>query len=237
MERFIRAELGDDCPLLPEVIPDYPPYGKRILIDNRWYQTLKRPNVKLVTDRIRRITPEGVETGDGTLHAADALIFATGFQASKMQWPMVIRGRGGMDLHSTWKPNDATAYLGTLVSGFPNFFMLLGPNTALAHGGNAIFITECQMRFVMLCLRELIDRKLESVEVTQAAHDAYVREVDRLHAGMVWAHEGVSNWYKNPAGRVFAVLPYRLVDFWKMTRQLDRDALLFQASRGQEALD
>jgi 4-hydroxyacetophenone monooxygenase len=227
MERFIRAELGNDSPLLDQVIPDYPPYGKRILIDNRWYQTLQRPNVDLVTQRIRRITAEGVETADGALHAADAIIFATGFQASKMQAPMTIRGRGGVDLHSTWKPNDATAYLGSLVSGFPNFFMLLGPNTALAHGGNAIFITECQMRFVMHCLRELIDRKLGSVEVTQAAHDAYVEEVDRLHAGMVWAHEGVSNWYKNPAGRVFAVLPYRLVDFWKMTRQLDRTALVF----------
>jgi 4-hydroxyacetophenone monooxygenase len=237
MERFIRTELGDASPLLDKVIPDYPPYGKRILIDNRWYQTLKRPNVNLVTERIRRITPEGVETDDGALHAADAIIFATGFQASKMQSPMKIRGRGGVDLHSTWKPNDATAYLGTLVAGFPNFFMLLGPNTALAHGGNAIFITECQMRFVMLCLRELIDRRLESVEVTQAAHDAYVHEVDRLHAGMVWAHEGVSNWYKNAAGRVFAVLPYRLVDFWKMTRELDREALLFHARRVPEALD
>jgi 4-hydroxyacetophenone monooxygenase len=237
MERFIRAELGDDSPLLDKVIPDYPPYGKRILIDNRWYQTLKRSNVHLVTEQIRRITADGVETEDGTRHAADAIIFATGFQASKMQSPMQIRGRGGVDLHATWKPDDATAYLGTLVSGFPNFFMLLGPNTALAHGGNAIFITECQMRFVMLCLRELIDHKLKSVEVTQAAHDAYVREVDRLHAGMVWAHEGVSNWYKNPAGRVFAVLPYRLVDFWKMTRQLDRKALHFDTRRVSEVTE
>jgi 4-hydroxyacetophenone monooxygenase len=237
MERFIRSELGEDSPLLDKVIPQYPPYGKRILIDNRWYQTLKRPNVKLVTERIRRVTPQGVETEDGVLHEADALICATGFQASKMQSPMRIRGRGGVELHSIWKPDDATAYLGTLVAGFPNFFMLLGPNTGLAHGGNAIFITECQMRFVMLCLRELIDRKLDSVEVTQAAHDTYVQEVDRLHAGMVWAHAGVSNWYKNPAGRVFAVLPYRLVEFWKLTGQLDHDALLFHTGAVQNALD
>jgi 4-hydroxyacetophenone monooxygenase len=228
MERFIRSELGEDSALLDKVIPQYPPYGKRILIDNRWYQTLKRPNVDLVTHRIRRITAHGVETDDGVLHEVDALICATGFQASKMQAPMKIRGRGGIELHSVWKPDDATAYLGTLVAGFPNFFMLLGPNTGLAHGGNAIFITECQMRFVMLCLRQLIDQKLQSVEVTPAAHDAYVEEVDRLHAGMVWAHAGVSNWYKNAAGRVFAVLPYRLVDFWKMTGRLDRDALLFR---------
>lgn len=232
MERFIRSELGDGSALLDKVIPQYPPYGKRILIDNRWYQTLKRPNVELVTEKIQRITAHGVETEDGVLREADALICATGFQASKMQSPMRIRGRGGVELHSVWKPDDATAYLGSLVAGFPNFFMLLGPNTGLAHGGNAIFITECQMRFVMLCLRELIDHKLGSVEVTQAAHDAYVREVDRLHAGMVWTHAGVSSWYKNPTGRVFAVLPYRLVDFWKLTRQLDRDALSFLVGGG-----
>jgi 4-hydroxyacetophenone monooxygenase len=237
MERFIRSELGEDSPLLDKVIPEYPPYGKRILIDNRWYQTLKRPNVELVTEGIRRITAQGVETDDGALHEVDAIIFATGFQASKMQSPMRIRGRGGVELHSIWKPDDATAYLGTLVAGFPNFFMLLGPNTGLAHGGNAIFITECQMRFVMLCLRELIDHKVESVEVTQAAHDAYVQEVDRLHAGMVWAHTGVRNWYKNKAGRVFAVLPYRLVDFWKLTGQLDRHALSFRGARGAKVLD
>lgn len=232
MERFIRAELGEHSPLLEKVIPDYPPYGKRILIDNRWYQTLKRDNVAVVTEGIRRVTPEGIETRDGVLHRVDAIVCATGFQASKMQAPMRIRGRGGRDLHSVWKPDDATAYLGSLVAGFPNFFMLLGPNTALAHGGNAIFITECQMHFVMLCLRELIDGKLTSIEVTQSAHDAYVREVDRLHAGMVWAHPGVRNWYKNPAGRVFAVLPYRLVDFWKLTRQLDRSAFSFAAKAG-----
>jgi 4-hydroxyacetophenone monooxygenase len=237
MERFIRSELGDDSPLLDKVIPDYPPYGKRILIDNRWYQTLKRPNVDLVTERIRRITPEGIETDDGVLHEVDAIVFATGFQASKMQSPMKIRGRGGVELHSVWKPNDATAYLGTLVPGFPNFFMLLGPNTGLAHGGNAIFITECQMRFVMLCLRELIDHKLKSVEVTQDAHDAYVREVDRLHAGMVWTHPGVRSWYKNPAGRVFAVLPYRLVEFWKLTRELDHNALSFHARGACQVLE
>ena len=86
------------------------------------------------------------------------------------------------------------------------------------------------MHFVMLCLRELIDRKLSSLEVTQAAHDDYVQEVDRLHAGMVWAHDGVRNWYKNRSGRVFAVLPHRLVDFWKMTRELDFGALSFVAA-------
>jgi 4-hydroxyacetophenone monooxygenase len=227
MERFIRSELGEDSPLLSKVIPDYPPYAKRILIDNRWYRTLARENVELVTDPIQRVVPEGIETVDGTVRSFDAIIFATGFQASKMLAPMKIVGKGGKNLHNFWKPDDATAYLGTMVQDFPNFFTLLGPNTGLAHGGNAIFVTECQMRFVMKCLRVLIDEGKDIVEVTPEAQDRHVAEVDALHSGMVWSHAGANSWYRNPAGRVFAVLPYRLVDFWRMTRRIDRTEVTF----------
>jgi len=221
MERHIRNELGADSPLLPKVIPDYPPYGKRILIDNDWYKMLKRPNVDLVTDRIAAITPEGIVTTDGTLTSVDAIIYATGFQASKMLWPMTIKGRRGVSLHDVWKPDDATAYLGTLVPEFPNFFILLGPNTGLAHGGNAIFMVECQVRYIMNCLREVIENGQHSIDVRAPVHDAFVQEVDRLHDGLVWTHKGLTNWYRNPAGRVFAVLPYRLVDYWRMTSAFD----------------
>jgi 4-hydroxyacetophenone monooxygenase len=221
MERFIRSELGDDHPLLAKVIPDYPPYAKRILIDNRWYQTLKRPNVDLETGAIARVQPDGVVMADGTVHRLDALVCATGFAASRMLMPMEISGRGGRRLHDVWAPDDATAYQGTLVPGFPNLFLMLGPNTALAHGGNAIFVAECQMRLVLLALRDLVEGGHRSIEVKEAVHDAHVAEIDRLHDGMVWKTPGVNNWYRNPAGRVFAVMPYRLVDFWNMTRQLN----------------
>ncbi len=221
MERHIRSELGADSPLLSKVIPDYPPYGKRILIDNDWYKMLKRPNVTLVTDKIAEITPEGIVTADGTLTAVDAIVYATGFQASKMLWPMTITGRHGVNLHDVWKPDDATAYLGTMVPEFPNYFILLGPNTGLAHGGNAIFMVECQVRYIMNCLREVIETGQHSIDVKPAVHDAYVAEVDRLHDGLVWTHKGLTNWYRNPAGRVFAVLPYRLVDYWRMTQTFE----------------
>ena len=221
MERHIRNEIGADSPLLAKVIPDYPPYGKRILIDNDWYKMLKRPNVALVTDKIAEITPEGIVTADGTLTTVDAIVYATGFQASKMLWPMTIKGRHGINLHEVWKPDDATAYLGTLVPEFPNYFILLGPNTGLAHGGNAIFMVECQVRYIMNCLREVIESGKHSIDVRAPVHDAFVEEVDQLHEGMVWTHKGLNNWYRNPAGRVFAVLPYRLVDYWRMTSVFD----------------
>ena len=218
MVRYLRSKLGGNSPLLDKVTPTYPPYGKRILIDNNWFETLQRGNVDLETGRIARIVPEGIETEDGRRIELDAIIYATGFQASKVLAPMTIRGVGGKDLHDFWGPDDATAYLGTMVPGFPNFFMLMGPNTGLAHGGNVIFITECQVRFIMAALRTVIEQDAHSADVRPEVHAAHVREVDALHAGMVWTHKGLTNWYRNDQGRVFALLPYRLVDYWKMTR-------------------
>ena len=218
MVRYLRSKLGEDSPLLEKVTPTYPPYGKRILIDNNWFETLQRENVALETGRIARIVPEGIETEDGRRIELDAIIYATGFQASKVLAPMTIKGVGGKDLHEFWGPDDATAYLGTMVPGFPNFFMLMGPNTGLAHGGNVIFITECQVRYIMAALRTVIEQGASSADVKPEVHAAHVREVDALHAGMVWTHKGLTNWYRNDQGRVFALLPYRLVDYWKMTR-------------------
>lgn len=218
MERYLRSKLGEDSPLIEKVTPSYPPYGKRILIDNNWFEMLKRPDVDLVTDNIARIVPQGVEMSDGSLIKADVIIYATGFQASKMLAPMTIKGKKGRDLHDYWGPDDAQAYLGTAVPEFPNFFTLMGPNTGLAHGGNVIFITECQVRLILSCLREVLEQGKQAIDVRQAAHDAYVEQVDDLHAKMVWTHKGLTNWYRNDAGRVFALLPFRLVDYWKMTK-------------------
>ena len=221
MVRYLRTKLGEGSPLIDKVTPTYPPYGKRILIDNNWFDMLKRDNVDLETGRIDHIEPDGVVMDDGRKVELDALIYATGFQASKVLAPMTIKGVGGRDLHAFWGPDDATAYLGTVVPGFPNFFMLMGPNTGLAHGGNVIFITECQVRYIMATLREVIERGAEAADVRADVFADHVAEVDRLHAGMVWTHPGLTNWYRNAAGRVFALLPYRLVDYWKMTREFD----------------
>jgi 4-hydroxyacetophenone monooxygenase len=228
MERHMRSELGEDSALLEKVTPDYPPYGKRILIDNHWFKMLKRPNVDLVTTPITRINAQGVETNDGRTWPADALVFATGFKASKMLAPMNIRGRGGREIHEVWGPDDAAAYLGITVPAFPNFFILLGPNTGLAHGGNAIFMVECQVRHVIACLRELMEKKARTIEVRQEVNDRYIQAVDALHRGLVWSHPGVDNWYKNQFGRVFALSPWRLVEYWRLTTQMNPQDYVFQ---------
>jgi 4-hydroxyacetophenone monooxygenase len=222
MEKHMRSELADRPDLLAKVIPDYPAYGKRILIDNHWFRMLKRDNVDLVTEGIERIEPEGILTTDGHLWQTDALVFATGFKVSKMLFPMKIFGRGERELHDVWGDDDAKAYLGLTVPGFPNFFILTGPNTGLAHGGNQIFMTECGVRYMMLGLRELYEGGHRTIECKRNVYETYNREIDAMHARMVWTHKGMTNWYRNRHGRVFAITPWRLVDYWRMTSRFDR---------------
>jgi 4-hydroxyacetophenone monooxygenase len=221
MERHMRSELAERPDLLEKVVPDYPAYGKRILIDNHWFRMLKRANVDLVTEAIERIVPEGVRMKDGRIHPADALVLATGFKVSKMLLPMKVFGRDGRELHDVWGDDDAKAYLGLTVPGFPNFFILTGPNTTLAHGGNQIFMTECGVRHMMQALRELLESGHRSIECRSEVYENYNRKVDDTHARMVWTHQGMTNWYRNRHGRVFAITPWRLVDYWKMTSRFD----------------
>jgi 4-hydroxyacetophenone monooxygenase len=221
MEKHMRTELRDRPDLLAKVVPDYPAYGKRILIDNHWYKMLKRPNVDLVTDAIDAIVPEGVRTKDGKVWPADALVFATGFAVSKMLHPMAVFGRDGREMHEVWSADDAKAYLGLTVPGFPNFFMLTGPNTTLAHGGNQIFMTECAVRHMMLALRELLESGHRSIECRPEVYENHNRTIDAMHSRMVWTHKGMTNWYRNINGRVFAITPWRLVEYWKMTSRFD----------------
>jgi 4-hydroxyacetophenone monooxygenase len=220
---YIRSQIGDDEELLRKAVPPYPPYGKRMLRDNHWYKTLTQANVDLVDQKIERIVPEGVVTSDGALHSLDILVLATGFEARRMLWPMDIRGREGRTLRDLWGDDDPRAYLGITVPGFPNLFLLYGPGTNLAHGGSAIYHTECQVRYIMQCLRELLETGAATMECRQEPHDAFNELLDATHAKMVWAHRGVGNWYKNGHGRVVTNSPFRLVDYRRMTEKLDRD--------------
>ena len=221
----ISTELAGRPDLLKRAIPDYPPFGKRMLRDNNWYRTLKRGNVELVTDAIDRIEPDAVVAG-GRRYPVDAIVYATGFHASRMLWPMDIRGRDGTSLRDLWGDDNPRAHLGITVPGFPNFFMCYGPNTNLAHGGSAVFHTECQVRYIMLALREMIERDAGTIEVRAESFENYNRKVDEAMRTMVWSHPGVTSWYKNKHGRVIMNSPWRLVDYRNMTAQLDLENYL-----------
>ncbi len=218
--RYIVDQLGDHTELIEQVVPDYPPFGKRMLIDNDWYRTLTRDDVTLIAEEVSHIVEDGVVSASGEHLPADVIIYATGFHPNKFLWPMHIVGQGGKVLSEVWG-DDPRAYLGLTVPNFPNLFCLYGPNTNLAHGGSIIFHAECQVRYIMKCLTGMIERGIKTMTCRPDVHDAYNADVDAAHEQMVWTHEGMNNWYKNDAGRVTSVSPWRLVDYWRMTHEPD----------------
>ncbi|MEM1315607.1 MAG: NAD(P)/FAD-dependent oxidoreductase [Pseudomonadota bacterium] len=221
MTAHIESELDGRPDLLEKCLPSYPPFGKRILLDNGWYAMLRRDNVELVTDPIARIRPEGVETADGILRPADALVLATGFDVTRFAARLNVTGRDGRRLSEDWADEDPKAHLGITAPGFPNLFFLQGPATGLAHGGSAIFQSECQSRYILGCLLNMQEQGLRALEVRQDVHDAYMARVDAEHEQLVWTHPGMSTYYRNRRGRVVSVMPWRLVDYWTMTRAPD----------------
>lgn len=217
--QYMETQVGDDAELLAKVTPSYPPFGKRILQDNgSWLQALTRDNVELVSDAVARMTENAVVAEDGTEYPVDVVIFATGFHANKFLWPMEIVGRDGIKLNEKWG-DDPAAYLGITVPSFPNLFCLYGPGTNLAHAGSIIFHSECQVRYIMGCIKAMLETKASSMECKQDVHDEYNQRLDECVAQMVWSHPGMDSWYKNSKGRVTILSPWLLVDYWGWTKE------------------
>lgn len=223
MAEHIVAELGDRTDLIEKCMPTYPPYGKRILLDNGWFSTLTRPNVELVDRGVERLTPTGVIDADGVERRADIVVFATGFEVFQGAARLGIVGRNGVDLAEEWADDDPTAYLGITVPGFPNFFCVQGPTTGLGHGGSAIFQAECHARHITACLAEVARADASTIEVRREPTVDYNSRHDTEHERLIWTHEGMHPWYRNAAGRVVGVMPWRLVDYWSMTHDVDLD--------------
>jgi 4-hydroxyacetophenone monooxygenase len=217
LKASLQMQAADRPDLLEKVVPQYPFGGKRPLVDNgSWIGALKRDDVDLVTEPIARITPRGVKTRDGARYDADVMIYGTGFQASRFLWPMRVVGRGGVDLDTAWN-GDARAYLGMTTPGFPNLFMIYGPNTNIVINGSIIFFSECSVRYVVGCLKLLAQTGAKAMEVRRDVHDAFNVEVDKANALMAWGSPHVSSWYKNDTGRVSQNWPFPIVDYWNAT--------------------
>jgi 4-hydroxyacetophenone monooxygenase len=213
----ISLQAQDRPDLVPHLIPAYPIGGKRILRDDGlWIAALKRDNVELVTAPITRITETGIETGDGAARGFDVIIYGTGFTASQFLKTYKIKGRGGRELHDQWA-GDARAYLGMTAPGFPNFFMIYGPNTNIVVNGSIIFFSECSVRYIVGCLELMAETGAATLEVRQDVHDAFNVKVDAANAKMAWGAPQVTSWYKNDKGRVSQNWPFPLVDYWSAT--------------------
>ncbi len=234
---LVTAQVADRPDLIGKVIPDYPMGGKRMVRDNGvWLGALKRDNVSLVTEKIARIVPDGVVTADGVTHKADVLIYGTGFKASSFLDTFRIYGRGGRELHDQWQ-GDARAYLGVHAPGFPNFFMIYGPNTNIVVNGSIIFFSECGVRYIVGCLDLLAESGAATLEVRQAVHDAFNARVDAQNQQMAWGSPHVSSWYKNAKGRVSQNWPFPNVEYWQATLKPGPDDFILSGPPSRAAAE
>lgn len=194
--RYLARQVSD-AGLRAKLTPDYPMGCKRILISNDYYPALAQPQVAVVNEAIREVSEHGVITADGREHAADVLIYGTGFTASDFLAPMQIRGLGGLELNQAWK-DGAEAYKGISVNGFPNLFILYGPNTNLGHN-SIIYMLESQFPYVLACLDKL-EQGVRYLDVRKPVQDAWNQRVQHAIEHSVW-EQGCSSWYKNAAGK------------------------------------
>jgi cation diffusion facilitator CzcD-associated flavoprotein CzcO len=225
VEKVARKHIADqvrDPELRAKVTPDYTIGCKRILPSNTWYPALCRDDVELVTDGIAEIRPEGYVTTDGTLHEVDTIIFATGFYVTDIPLAGIVTGADGRTLAEVWQ-RSPQAYRGTAVAGFPNLFLLVGPNVGLGHN-SIVFMIEAQLNYVLGALDAMRERGAGRVEVRPDALAAYNRRLQAKMGSTVWNSGGCASWYLDANGKNTTIWPDFTFAFWRQTREFDAAA-------------
>ena len=218
---ILKEKFADRPDLLEKMTPVAPPMSARpVLFDPEYsvLDVLKRDDVTLVSEGIRRIVPEGIETNDGRLIELDTIVLATGFRANDYLQPMEVYGRNGLRLHDYWSRDGARAYVGSMVPGFPNFFMIYGPNTNLTVGLRIVDFLEMTTRFAIENIMGLVESGKTSVEVTEDAYWRYNKEIDEREPLMIYADHRARNYYKNAFGRSSANNPIDSRVIWNWLR-------------------
>lgn len=213
LRKFIK-----DPKLRETLTPDYPVGCKRILLSNDYYEALAKPNVRVVSEPIEEVTSTGIKTKDGNSQNFDAIVFGTGFKATEFLSPMEIKGLNRTGLNEVWK-NGAEAYLGVAVSGFPNFFMLYGPNTNLGHN-SIVYMIESQLRFIISALKQLTQKGLNSITPKVGTMEQYNKNLNVKFGKFVW-DTGCTNWYTNEAGKNTNNWPGHTYEYGRKTKTAD----------------
>ncbi len=211
---YLHAQVSDPV-LRAKLTPDYPIGCKRILISDDYYQALVRQSVEVVDEPIVQVTRDAVVTKDGVARPADTIVFGTGFETTTFLAPLAIEGLGGAKLDEIWR-GGAEAYLGVTVAGFPNLFMLYGPNTNLGHN-SIIFMIECQVGYAVQCIQELQRRHVSWLDVRRDVMDRYNRDLQAALAKTAWT-AGCASWYKTASGKVVNNWSGFTTDYWRRTR-------------------
>jgi cation diffusion facilitator CzcD-associated flavoprotein CzcO len=213
-KRYLYSKIKD--PELRKVLtPNYPLGCKRILLTDNYYETLLKDNVELVTSGIDKFEEKSIVTKDKKRYQSDVVIFATGFNASEFISPVEVIGKESLALNKVWD-EGAYAYLGIGVPGFPNFFMLYGPNTNLAHN-SIIFMLECQIHYIVSVLNHMSKNGIKLVEPRAYDTQKFNERMQSLMKKTVWVG-GCSSWYQNASGKVVNNWPRSTVSYWVSTR-------------------
>jgi cation diffusion facilitator CzcD-associated flavoprotein CzcO len=219
---FMRRQLRD-----PDVRrrawPHYTFGCKRVLFSSHYLPALQRPNVELVTERITRLEAHAVATEDGAEREVDCLIYGTGFRTTEFMFPMRVSGSGGRTLDQEWA-EGAHAHLGMCVPGFPNLFLVYGPNTNTS-GGSIVFYEEVQASYIRQALEQVRDRGARAIEVRREVEAASDREVQSRFEGTAWTQ--CSSWYRDDSGRIVTNWPGYMTDYAERVRELDEDEFEF----------
>jgi cation diffusion facilitator CzcD-associated flavoprotein CzcO len=227
MERVVK-----DPGLRAKLTPDYTLGCKRILPSNDWYPAIVKPNVEVVTDAITEVRPNSIITADGHEREVDTIVLGTGFHVTDMPASERVRGKDGRRLSEVWN-KGAESYLGTTVAGFPNFFLLIGPNTGLGHT-SLVYMVEAQHDYVLDCLRTMDERGLETVEVRPEVQTAFNEEVQARMPGTVWVSGGCASYYIDPNGRITTLWPDFTFRYKQRTRRFDLPSYVTTPIRSPE---
>lgn len=206
------------------ITPDYPVGCKRVLISDDYLSALDQEHAAVVQQPIKQIVKEGLEMADGTTISADILIYATGFRTNDFLYPIQVFGKEGVHINDTWQ-YGAEAYLGISVPGFPNFFMLYGPNTNLGHN-SIVFMIENQVNYILNLIEHSLQNNHKTIEVSNSAMADWSEECQHALGQSVWV-QGCDSWYKNESGKVVNNWPYSTVEYWLRTMQVNYDHFLF----------
>jgi cation diffusion facilitator CzcD-associated flavoprotein CzcO len=210
----LRRQVPDST-LRARLTPQYTIGCKRIIVASDYYPALQRPNVELVTERIERVTETGIRTADGADHRVDAIIYGTGFAISERMADETLVGRDGLTIQQAWR-DGMQAYLGVAIHGFPNYFLIMGPNSG---GGNqsVVFVIEAQVHYILKCLELMKRRGASRIEVRHSAQQLFNERIHAKLEGSVWNSGGCNSWYLDARGKNRAAWPGSSVSYWRRT--------------------
>jgi cation diffusion facilitator CzcD-associated flavoprotein CzcO len=218
--RHLNKNIKDET-LRKKLTPNYILGCKRILMSNDYYPALEQPHAHVVTAGIQQINQTGVLTTDGVQHPADAIIFATGFQAAEGVLRFEVKGKSGLDLNDAWH-DGAEAYLGTSIAGFPNMYIVVGPNTGLGHS-SMILMIEAQVHYIIEALKTIKQKNARYADLKPQVQKAFNEKLQLDLAKSVWQSGGCQSWYQMKNGKNVTLWPGFTFTFMKKTKHFEPD--------------